>query len=304
MRVNIVSGHLLSRALLAPLLFIAMPLELEAEFALKFTPGNVGGGGGWGGGGGAGGWADVECNGSSTGGGGSGWGGAGGGWGGGFRGCGNGYFLQETISGYYHVIVGDPNTNFALEFYIGSGGGDSASGGDFNNWRYPLSANAGLTGNGSGDATRVHMRQLVKGVGMEQEFLKAKNATKPKITQGIDNEGLMSHFSIDMSNSSYTTKTTPGIIINRQTLQSAGLPVGAAEFDIDKNSQKSRVTAGQYSRNSGVGASYSYLYGGFDVYSVDWLRYCNPAQNSDHKCDLAGGSSVGSSRGGWGGGGW
>ena len=298
---NRLSGHRVVRGpLLGGLLLMVAPLG--AEFALNFTPGNVGGGGGWGGGGGADGWADVECNGSTTGGGGSGWGGTGGGWGSGFRGCGNGYFLQETNSGYYHVIVGDPTTDFALEFYIG-GTGNSASGGDFNNWRYPLSSNAGLTGNGSGDATRVHMRQLVKGVGMDQEFLKAQNATKPKITQTINNAGLTAQFSVDMTNSSYATRTTAGVMVNKQTLVVDGLPVGAADFDMGRDSQTSQVTAGQYSRGSGVGASYSYLYGGFNVTAVDWIRYCDPAQNTDHKCDLAGGTSLGSSRGGWGAGG-
>lgn len=282
------------------LLSISMPLG--AEFALNFTPSSSSGGGGWGGGGGAGGWADVECNSSSTGGGGSGWGGSRGG-GSGFRGCGNGYFLQETTSGYYHVIVGDPTTDFALEFYIGSNGGDSASGGDFSNWRYPLSANASLTGNGGGDATRVHMRQLVKGNGMTQEYLKAKNANKPKITQDINDGGLSSQFAVDMTNSTYAVKTTAGTIINKQSLVAAGMPAGFADFDISKDGQRTRVTAGQYSRGSGIGASYSYLYGGFDVYSVNWIKYCVPSQNSDHKCDLAGGTSSGSSRGGWGGGG-
>lgn len=285
-------------------LMVAVAAPLEAEFALNFTPSASSGGGGWGGGGGAGGWADVECNSSSTGG--SGGTGGGGGWGGGsgFRGCGTGYFLQETTSNYYHVIVGDPATDFALEFYIQSDGGDSASGGDFSNWRYPLSSSVSLSGNGTGDATRVHMRQLIQDGGMVQDTLKARNATKPRISQDINDGGLSSQFVVDMSNSNYSTRTTPGTIVNRQSLvASDGMPAGFADFDISKDSQRSRVTAGQFSRSGGVGTSYSYLYGGFDLNSVKWISYCDPAQNPDHKCDLAGGTSSGSSRGGWGGGG-
>lgn len=285
-------------------LLLAASMPLGAEFAMNFKPiGSTSGGDGWGGGGGAGGWADVECNSSSSGGGSTGWGGGGGGWGGGFRGCGKGYFLQETSAGYYHVIVGDPATDFALEFFIGSDGGDSASGGDFSNWRYPLSSSASLTGNGGGDATRVHMRQIVKGEGLVQETLKAKNATKPKITQDINDGGFSSQFVVDMTNSTYANKNTAGTMVNKQTLVSPGMPAGVADFDVSKDGQHTRVTAGQFSRPSGVGASYSYLFGGFDVYSVNWIKYCDPAQNTDHNCDLAGGSSSGSSRGGWGGGG-
>jgi len=313
----------------AALLLASMPLN--AEFELNFAPksSSGGGGGGWGGSfGGSSSFSNVECGSSSTGGGNTGYGGdssgGGGGWGGGVgfslgRGCGTGYFLQEVTDGYFHVIVGDPADDFAIEWYIRSSGTYSTSltTGYLDNIYDPLSSNVSKTGNGAGNPRNTHIRSIVRGDGLEQEFLKASNTNKPKITQDIINADMTSHFVADMSNSDYSDSSTVGTIINQQSILDANIPAESADFDMADFSS-ANVTAGLYSHNTGSGSgefkTYSYAKDGFEVYDVKWIDYCDPAQNPDHGCDIGGsnggggwgGSSDGGSdgTGGWGGGGW
>jgi len=325
--------RIISTSATAALLLTSMPLN--AEFELNFAPksssgsgsgGWGGGGGGWGGSfGGSSSFSNVECGSSSTGGGNTGYGGensGGGGFGGGFsmgRGCGTGYFLQEVSDGYFHVIVGDPVDDFAIEWYIRSSGtyDTDLTTGYLDNIDDPLSSNVSNTGNGAGNPRNVHIRSLVRGDGLEQEFLKATNANKPKITQDIINTDMTSHFVADMTNSTYSDSSTVGTIINQQSVLDSNLPEGSAHFDM-ADFPSANVTAGLYSHNTGSGTgefkTYSYAKDGFEVYDVKWIDYCDPAQNPDHHCNIGGsngaggwgGSSDGGSdgTGGWGGGGW
>lgn len=304
---------LLWGALSGVLMAVSMPLG--AEFALNFKPfgstaGGSNGGGGWGGGGTSGGFSNVECGGSSTGSSGnSGWGGSFGGSSSGFsigHGCGNGYFLQEVANdGTFHVIVGDPAENFALEWHIR--GSSNLVTGYLPNVDNPLGPSMSQTGNGAGNPTQVHFRQLVKEGGMQQETVKALNARKPKIAQSINDGALSSLFTADMTNSSYSQQFT-GQITNVQTISaSAGSPE-TFSFDLSKDAQQSSITAGKYTHPGGEFKSYSYASGGFDVSKVKWIDFCDPKQNTDHKCNLGGsGNNNGgwsSGGGGWGGGGW
>ncbi len=308
------SIRVISTPVTAALLLAATPLN--AEFALNFTPnGSSGGGGGWGGGwGGASSFSNVECGSSSTGGGNTGYGGensGGGGWGGGGfslgRGCGTGYFMQEVGDGYFHVVVGDPAEDFALEWYIRSSGNydTDLTTGYLDNIDDPLSSNVSKTGNGAGNPRNVHIRAIVSGDGLEQEFLKASNTYKPKITQDIIATDMTSHFEADMTNSTYSDSSSVGTIINQQSVLDPNLPGASANFDL-ADFPSANITAGLYRHNTGSGSgefkTYSYAEDGFDVYDVTWIDYCDPAQNPDHDCDI-GGSNGG---GGWssGGGGW
>ena len=289
-------------------LFLMSPLPLEAEFALNFAPMAAGGSGGWGSGGTSGGWSNVECGATSTGStGSSGWGGSRGGsssfsFG---RGCGTGYFLQEVAKdGTFHVIVGDPKSDFALEFYIK--GASNLVTGYLDNDKNPLSSNSTMTGNGAGDPTNVQIRELVKNAGMNQEFLKALNAKKPKISQDINDASLSSKFAADMTNSTYS-QMFGGTITNLETIFDTGSkPLAAASFDMSRDaSVGSYVTAGKYTNPGGEFKKYTYVSGGFDVYNIKWVDFCDPKQNPDHKCNIGGSTGIG--HGGWssgGGGGW
>ena len=297
-------------------LVISNPTALHAEFELNFTPNgdagsNGGGRGGWGGSGdGAGGWSNVECNGSSTGGGGTGWGGNRGG--SSFfslgRGCGSGYFLQEVGNGYFHVIVGDPSDDFALEWYIRSSGEYSTAltTGYLDNIENPLGSNVKQTGNGAGNPKTVHIREIVRGDGMEQEFLKAKNEYKPKITQDINDGSISTHFVADMSMLTYSDQKTPGTIINTSTINDPDIPEASAHFDMSQDAPGVDISAGMYTHSGGEFKNYTYAKDGFDVYDVKWIDFCDPSQNPDHKCKIGGSSGGGgwsSGGGGWGGGG-
>ena len=149
-------------------------------------------------------------------------------------------------------LTTDPNTGvetgFAQEVYIRSGngaysfsggkpgcnrsnlqcGGSNLEGGNIAPWNSgngqiaaistigdPLSGNQHLTGNGTGDPTRVIIRQVLKvdkpEGRIEQEFLKAGLLTKPKITQNITSTSggtMSSQFVLDMSLIDYLTNTT------------------------------------------------------------------------------------------------
>lgn len=321
------SRHFSIHALGVPAaLLLTFSLPLEAEFELNFSPdGSSGGGGGWGGSfGGSSSFSNVECGSSSTGGGNTGYGGdnsGGGGFGGGGgfslgRGCGTGYFLQEVSNGYFHVIVGDPADDFAIEWYIRSSGtyDTPLTTGYLDNINDPLSSNVSDTGNGAGNPRNVHIRSIIKGDGLDQEFLKATNVNKPKITQDLVATDMTSHFVADMTNSTYSDSSTVGTITNQQSVLDPDLPEASAHFDMADFADSSNVTAGLYSHNTGSGSgefkSYSYAKDGFDVYDVKWIDFCDPSQNPDHDCDIGGsnggggwGSSSGGS-GGWGGGGW
>lgn len=259
-------------------------LGVQAEFSLNFQPNpNV-----------VSSWANVSCEGGGMGGG----------------GCST-PFLQELVDDngtqYYHVIVGDVNSDFVLEFYIrnggccwwsgGMGGGGtpySSSGGDAGNANEPLAAPS-ISGNGTGNPTRVYMRQIIQDGQVRQEFLKTQEAIKPRITQTIDNSASRLAFELDMSNGDYASFSTPAQFVNTMTL---GLTDGSGDFDMATDASQSNITAGQFTYTAGGGhggsaGGYSYIDGGFDVYGIDWLSYCDPSQNPDHLCEFSANGGMG-----------
>ena len=298
------------------LLGLLSPLQSNAEFSLNFQTGsNV-----------VGSWANQRCN-----------YGGGGGMGGGMGrlgpGCGSDAFLQEIVNDngveYYHVIVFDQTEDFSLEFYMrtggccwwggsnarytrgGMGGGMGGGGTPYsssygsnavndplaNAWE-PL-ANAADSGNGTGNPARVYMRQINNDSQMNQEFIKALEAMKPRIVQGINDGPVQLTFDLDMSNGGYANYTAPSLFDNTFTLGG----VAGADFDMANNAPQANITAGQFSYADGNGdgnsnGSYSYAGGNFDVYAVDWLSYCDPGQNSDHSCNFSRGGGGGMGGGG------
>lgn len=222
-------------------------------------------------------------------------------------------FMMETVidpetgRGFYHVLIGDPKSDFAQEFYISYAGGtdwergfpQNASAGTYNGgidakpatnfsgtFYDPLSASS-TSGNGTGRPDRAYFRQTVKGAGFEQEVLKASLTNKPKITQSINDGSFSSNFMVDMSAASYsgtTALTTSAIITNTMRVTDAQTGAVLANFDINTDGQRSNVDAGKYVYNPGNGASgsagtYTYTNGNFDVYGVEWATYLDPTIN-------------------------
>jgi len=170
------------------------------------------------------------------------------------------FYQGETlINGvwYWHTIVGDPRSGFAMESYtrralatsfgsfsggappnFGSLGLEELSG---NGWD-PLGLNSsnrgvGFTGNGSADPTKTLIRQVMGdgewnaqtstwscGSGeFCSEFLKNRLNTKPIISQIIndstpDGALIQSRFILDMSDLTYTNSSATGILTNTLTL--------------------------------------------------------------------------------------
>ncbi len=166
------------------------------------------------------------------------------------------YQGEAWINGeqYWHVIVGDPTSGFAMESYtrVASGTGfGSFSGGQptsfgavnlqglsGNGWD-PLGLAGGgvdFTGNGSGDPTKTVFRQVmgdgVWNAGSQTytcatgefcaEFLKGDLNSKPIFRQAINDDTggslMQMRFQLDMSNISYSDTTRAGTIINTLTL--------------------------------------------------------------------------------------
>ncbi len=167
------------------------------------------------------------------------------------------YTDPDTNVSYWHTIVGDPNTGFAMESYIPrinlyestSGGRPSRIMG----WDKPLETFSGngwdplginpsrdfdFTGNGTADPTRVIVRQIMGGTWNSttktwscdssdaycSEFLKDQLQLKPKITQKINDTEMEQNFILDMSSITYSDDTTAGNIINTLAITDPDMP--------------------------------------------------------------------------------
>jgi hypothetical protein len=251
-------------------------------------------------------------------------------------------FSQELVDDngtqYYHVILGDPGSDFALEYYVrslgtgacwfgcgGGGGGmmgmsgpapltpSDGTGGLSGNNTDPLGSDSSFTGNGTTRPDRVYMRQINNSAEMTQEFLKDTEVRKPKITQTVNAADVTVNFAIDMSNSGYGSMNNAGDLTLTSVINDPDMPDPQAgfpdsgNFDIADFSASSYVTGGRYtyqngSGNGGASGTYNYFDDSFDVYNVDWASYCDPNQN-DHNCTFGGGGGGGGGMDGGGGGG-
>lgn len=210
-------------------------------------------------------------------------------------------FFYERVDGYWHIIVGDQGTEFIQESYIPilglfhsySGGREPVFftlDGNLEQWSGngwdPLGVNhdtygvdnSSFTGNGTGDPTKVLVRQVMgpgtlgnTGTRVEewtctggafcQEFLKSEEAFKPIIKQSYSGADLIMNFSLDMSSILYTDKDTPAVFTNVIEVIDPDFPLpntmGATapapnKFDMATDSQHSTVNAGQYLYVTGV----------------------------------------------------
>jgi len=280
---------------------IRLSIVACSAFTFALAAGTVfsfgGGGGGWGGGGG--GWGggggssepdltldflpDTNSDGSF------GWGGGGGGWGGGGS-VGNSddrtVFLQENVGSYVHQLIGSPDDDFAQDVYILGSAYSSTSMND------PFGR-----GTGSGNPTRVIMRQRVRDSESVNDFLKDTLQAKPVITSTVFNDEMQINTVIDMSEISYQDDETPAqmtitIEFTNPLLEEEFSP---GDFDLATDAQNSTIHAGRFSYSSG---SYSYADGdGFNLSGINWAAFCDPQQNLNSSLSQGGGSF------GWGSGG-
>lgn len=269
---------------------------------------------------------------------------AGGGMGGGGA-CDGTPFLQEVVTlgaaDYYHIVVGDTNADFGIEYYMrtapgavcwfgcagarvvgmgGMAGGGvsplSSSSGSATNDSAPLDP----TNSGTGRPNAVAIRQVNRTPEITQEFLKATESNKPRITQTMTSANVVLNFAIDMSAINYST-SAPGTVTLTQVINEPIPPPGnnpvtrvplpnSANFNIANAGPGSAVniTGGRftYSPGAGDGGSlgvYSYFADSFNVYAVNWASYCDPAQNPVSLCVTYGGvrGGMGAAGGGMGG---
>ena len=221
-------------------------------------------------------------------------------------------FYQETVraadgSMYYHVIIGDPESDFAQEYYIQAGWGYwlgynqfpmSASEGGLNGgadatpsgffgatFGSPLDSDPTISGNGTANPRKMIFRQIVRGPGFEQEVIKDSFANKPKITQQVQDAEMVSDFSVDMSGISYSDASTSAPMTNTLVITDAASGLVYTDFDINDPANRSRIAAGQYTYSGGLPykgsmGTYTYASGGnFDVYAVEWAAYRNADEN-------------------------
>ena len=237
-------------------------------------------------------------------------------------------FLQEivTIDGvdYYHLTIGDPASGFSQEVYIGrsplintrvqSGNIFSDSGGvfcypaginipfellegcDTSNASYaPLRHDSDFTGNGTGNPSKMVMRQVIDSPsdGFSQEFLKNILANKPIITQTSSDATIDALFVMDMSNSDYLTDDTPGTMINTFNITAPTLMGNMGDF-VFTPTEGTNITGGRYTfqRTSKTvtydngwtrtvpSSEYTYYDGSIDpVLDVDWAAFRDPNLN-------------------------
>ncbi len=207
-------------------------------------------------------------------------------------------FLYETViaddgNTYIHMIIGDPSETFAQEIYIrgdnlpGNSGTDTANGAtiplingniDLPNFN-PLSS----LGQGSANPTKVLMRQDIKDTDISMEFIKDDLLTKPKMTQIVTSEDMVSEFIVDMSAITYDDKSTPTEITNNLTFSSSDIPSDSASFNMINNGDNVVVDAGLYTYIEGPGTlgsegSYDYEASEFNM-DQPWEDYAIPSMN-------------------------
>ena len=205
-------------------------------------------------------------------------------------------------AGYRVFTVGNINSDFYQEiimqtgfgyFQGGSATASGGAGGPGGNGTDPLgfggADNATFVGNGIGNPTKVIIWQRNKDDEMLLDFLKDKLDMKPRITQTITNDQLLSEFGIDMRTIDYNTDTVEGDVTNRLTLPANGYM--GIDWDVDDNSKTDwrdiDVTAGEYTwapggNRAGSDGTYTYANGGvMDPNEIDWAMFFQPEDPSN-----------------------
>jgi hypothetical protein len=212
---------------------------------------------------------------------------------------------------YYHMIIGDFASGFIQESYVQMGFGSygnsyepaspsrkSASDGTgtydplylfpssttFGNGYDPLDMNKNAkaqnvtSGNGTGNPTRVIMRQIMTDGEIMTEFLKDQYANKPRISQMLVAPDIYAEFDIDMRSISFSDATSVAPMTNTIQLYVEALPFDTGYYDTAVLNQNSTYNAGRYIYTDGAGpggssGTYNYESGGFDQTAQDWKGF-------------------------------
>jgi len=206
-------------------------------------------------------------------------------------------FLQEVVMidgvRYYHMLIGDPASDFAQETYIQASDCCYQRSGNYDPFPKSASNGRGLAnGSGTGNPTRVVMSNMVRDAELTQLFLKDSLLFKPVITQSVVNAEVRMDFQVDMSALDYSTMDAPGVVSNRFELlvdnfedkgdyDNAIIPA----FFSDKSLVNQTVNGGQYIYTTGPdqgGSGGVYTYwdgGGYDEYLADHNLFRRDEQN-------------------------
>lgn len=199
-------------------------------------------------------------------------------------------FLQEVVEingiRYFHSILGDPNSDFVQEVYINASGCCYQARSSFD--PFPKSSSGT---NGTGNPTRIVMRNMVKDTEMTQWFIKDTLQLKPLITQNVQNAEVSMNFSIDMTGIDFGTIDTAGLLSNRLELLDGYRDTGDYDnavipaFFSDKSNVRQIVNAGRYTYTPGAGeggseGEYTYWDGGYDEYMAHELLFRRADQNA------------------------
>lgn len=186
---------------------------------------------------------------------------------------------------YFHTIVGDPATGFAMESYTrasgldtlnnipNSGGAFSQDGGgnersligtttatdlDFLHNSLNMSNPLGdyrVSGTGSMDPSYTVFRMVLTDPsgGMSMEVYKPFLDKKPRISQTVQDGTMSSVFVTDERALSYSDSSTPAPVINNLVINDPNLPLtGAADFEMAL-AQIPDITAGRFTYTPGTG---------------------------------------------------
>ena len=200
-------------------------------------------------------------------------------------------------SGTYKVYtVGNINSDFYQEFIIQKGFGQwqgdtgTASGGTLSNQVDPLGAGGSsltVTGNGTGNPSRVIIWQRNRSSDMLLDYLKDDFSKKPRVVQTVVTDDILSEFSMDMRGINYTDNTTPTPIIN--TLTVAGqttFPGLSGTWNMATDSQNPHVDGGLYTYTAGSGpggskGTYNMNEGNFPINTIDWAVFFDSTDASN-----------------------
>lgn len=219
-------------------------------------------------------------------------------------------FLQEMVNAdgvsYFHIIIGLPTDKFVQEVFIRAGGtncfgfacsastgtsgggtGTFGSGSSGNGWN-PLGTPSSGSGNGTGDPTRSIMKQVIDTPDMKQTFTKEKFANKPKITQDVITPEAVFHFSLDMSNSTYASSATPGVMVITANFTDPEL-AAKANFNSATDLQNVIISGGRFTfsqpSSTWFGGSTTGTFthagggSGFNPATTDWQAFRDTSQN-------------------------
>ncbi len=174
---------------------------------------------------------------------------------------------------------------------LGVTGNDGAAGNGFS----PLDANAVISGNMSGNPTRVQMRQRLVDGDLTMEFVKNNFLEKPSISNIIENDdaSFQAVFDMNSAGNPYNSSATASVVTNTLEHTGADAPPGArppgggpssALFDMSTDAEKSVVTAGRYTWIPGTGpgqssGTYTYIDGG-QAFTPNWNSFFDHRENN------------------------